>query len=270
MQKSSSENVLSKPNKDFMIAGECQEKKKLYLRNARANIGPILALLVLCMLVPSWDVYSDWAVTIKFFLDGYTRYGLAMMVPQILNMVFTFYIWTKLERGTSARYSWVLVIAQCWPQFCAARIICMIIKGEERWRGEKKTFDSRIGTLEPYTESLPAVIILSAIWVTETKIKGNEDWDSEGDRTSLPYIIWVSAYVSSIMTASFGMIKFFKNGPVEFLPSTGKFDGYLTWKCFFGFLFSSLYVCLKRWPSCFYDPRQTYPEVFLLSPFLWT
>ena len=113
MQKSCSEDVLSKPCKDFMIDIQSQGKKKMYLKNARANIGPIIALLVLCMLVPSWDVYSDWAATIRFFLAGYTRYGLAMMVPQILNMSFTFYIWSKLERGTSARYSWVLVVGQC-------------------------------------------------------------------------------------------------------------------------------------------------------------
>ena len=247
MQKSCSENVLSKPCKDFIIDVQSQGKKKRYLKNARENIGPIIALLVLCMLVPSWDVYSDWAVTIRFFLAGYTRYGLAMMVPQILNMSFTFYIWSKLERGTSARYSWVLVIGQCWPQFCAARIICMIIRGEERWMQEKKIFDSRIGTLEPYTESLPAVLILTVVWVTEAKIKENEeDWPSEtDDRTKLSYIIWVSAYVSSIMTASFGMIKFFKNGPVEFLPSTGKLDGYLTWKAFIVFL-SVLFMFVSK------------------------
>ena len=121
----------------------------------------------------------------------------------------------------------------------------MIIRGEERWREEKKMFDSRIGTLEPYTESLPALLILSAVWVTETKIKENKDWDSETERTSLPYIIWVSAYVSSIMTASFGMIKFFKNGPVKFLPSTGILDGYLTWKSSLVFL-SVLFMLVSK------------------------
>ena len=52
-EKSQSDSVLSKRGKDYMIDVQSQEKRKRYLRNARDNTRPIIALLVLCMLVLS-------------------------------------------------------------------------------------------------------------------------------------------------------------------------------------------------------------------------
>merc|ERR1719186_2581420 len=102
-------------------------------------------------------------------------YAMAMTVPQMLNILFTFFMWKKLEKEDVKRWSWILVISQCWPQFFAARIVWMILKGSKTWRKEKTTFDSKIGTLEPYAESLPSVLILTAVWVTETKIRDDDN-----------------------------------------------------------------------------------------------
>ena len=135
IQKSKSEDVLSKPSKSLIkvLDKEIQHVKfyKKAFKNVRANVGPITLLIVLCMVAPSWDVYSDWAVTIQLLLHGDPLYAMAMMIPQVTNIVFTFFIWRKLERDRSKRWSWVLVITQCWPQVFAARIVWMIIHGEE-------------------------------------------------------------------------------------------------------------------------------------------
>ena len=48
--------------------------------------------------------------------------------------------------------------------------------GNSCWREENKTFDSNIGTLEPYTESIPSVLILTAVWVTESNNKDDKDF----------------------------------------------------------------------------------------------
>ena len=66
-----------------------------------------------------------------------------------------------------------------------------------------------------------------------------------GDQKSMSYVIFMSAYISSILISSFGMIKFFKNGPVEFLPSDGKLDGYLSWKSLVVFL-SVLFMAVSK------------------------
>ena len=135
IRKSKSEDVLSKPSKSLIkvFDKEIQHVKfhKKAFKNVRANVGPITLLIVLCMVAPSWDVYSDWAVTIQLFMRGDLFYAMAMMIPQVTNIVFTFFIWRKLEKDRSKRWSWILVITQCWPQVFAARIIWMIISGEE-------------------------------------------------------------------------------------------------------------------------------------------
>ena len=55
-------------------------------------------------------------------------------------------------------------------------MILFPVPGNPCWREEKKTFDSKIGTLEPYTESLPSMLILTAVWITETKIRDNDEF----------------------------------------------------------------------------------------------
>jgi hypothetical protein len=59
------------------------------------------------------------------------------------------------------------------------------------------------------------------------------------------YVVFMSAYISSVLISSFGMIKFFKNGPVEFLPSDGKLDGYLSWNSLVVF-FSVLFMVASK------------------------
>ena len=56
---------------------------------------------------------------------------------------------------------------------------------------------------------------------------------------TLPHIIFMSAWISSFFTSSYGLIKFFKNGPFSFLPEDGGLAGYLTIEtlsCFFSIL----------------------------------
>ena len=89
----------------------------------------VRGILVSCILLPSWDVYSDWALTVQLVHQGSPLYALALLVPQIINIVFTFFTWRQVERREARRWSWVLVLLQCWPQFFAARIIYMIVKG---------------------------------------------------------------------------------------------------------------------------------------------
>ena len=95
----------------------------------KETIREVRSLLVSCIIMPSWDVYSDWALTVQLIHQGYPYYALALLVPQCINIFFTFFMWRSLERTPARRWSWVLVILQCWPQFFAARILWMMLKG---------------------------------------------------------------------------------------------------------------------------------------------
>ena len=66
------------------------------------------------------------------------------------------------------------------------------------------------------------------IWVNNRQ---SLDRSNETDcRTGIQlYIFWVS-FISSFFLSTFGMIKFYKNGPSRFLPSGGRFNGFLSLK----------------------------------------
>ena len=97
------------------------------------TVSEVRGLLV-CILFPSWDVYSDCALTVQLLHQGNPLIALALSVPQCVNIFFTFFTWRSLERETTKTWSWVLVLLQCWPQFFAARIIWKIKTGIREFR----------------------------------------------------------------------------------------------------------------------------------------
>ena len=118
--------------------------------------------------------------------------------------------------------------------------------GLENWRELKATMDQRIGTLEPFTESIPSMYIIVMVGLYEKFVKGNKAWTREVDGGgSSGHVLYISAIVSSIFVANFGLIKFFKNGPTRFLPRVGLLDGLLTWKALLTFLSVLLLNCVK-------------------------
>ena len=97
--------------------------------------------------------------------------------------------------------------------------------GNAAWKAFKVILQGQITSLEPYTESVP---FMTTLWVYETAIKDNHHWGSSGHgRGSNSYNIFVACSIFSLLSANFGIVKFFKRGPVRFLPSTGTLDGFL-------------------------------------------
>ena len=122
----------------------------------------------------------------------------------------------------------------------AGRIVRALLIGSENWRELKATLDQRIGTLEPFTESIPSMYIITMVGLYEKLVKGNKAWTREVEGSGSPgHVLYISAIVSSIFTANFGLMKFFKNGPTRFL------DGLFTWKTFLTFLSTLLLNVVK-------------------------
>ena len=63
----------------------------------------------------------------------------------------------------------------------AGRIIRALLIGSENWRELKATLDQRIGTLEPFTESIPSMYIIIMAGLYEELVKENKAWTSEVD-----------------------------------------------------------------------------------------
>ena len=108
--------------------------------------------------------------------------------------------------------------------------------GSENWRELKTTMEQQIGTLEPFTESIPSMYIIVVVGLYESFVKNNKAWTKEVEGAgSLGHVLYISAIVSSMFAATFGMIKFFKSGPTRFLPKVGMLDGLITWKTLLAF-----------------------------------
>ena len=114
----------------------------------------ILFLFILSIALPSWDVYSDTYLILTLATRQMVPYALwllvpqvmlvvVVMIPQVLNTLFTLQMWWRVEEGLDRRWSWVLVVLQAWPQVWAARIIWWILTGR-KWKNMKVTLDTQI------------------------------------------------------------------------------------------------------------------------------
>ena len=125
----------------------------------------ILMLIIFNFLLPSWDVYSDIALAWKAASNYHPKFAGALIALVLLNMVFTFSTWFKVEDGANKKWSWILVLLQCWPQYITAKIIVQIATGQEGWRKNKESLQRNVSSLEPYLESTPQMLIQTTILI---------------------------------------------------------------------------------------------------------
>ena len=76
----------------------------------------VTLLLLLSVVAPSCDVYSDSAFILMLATTGHLTYTAWMSLPQIVNTLFTLLLWWRLEPVQYRSWSWLLVLLQCWPQ----------------------------------------------------------------------------------------------------------------------------------------------------------
>ena len=127
----------------------------------------------------------------------------------------------------------------------AARIIWSLLRGRQEWRIMKRRLDTQIGTMEPYMESFPSLVVFCTIYLTEVFMKKNlqfEHADGPYGRGSVPNIMFFIGMVSSLFLSIFSLVKFFKNCPTHLLPSWGPAAGFASlkdWLTFFSVLFTN-------------------------------
>ena len=76
----------------------------------------VTLLLLLSVVAPSCDVYSDSAFILMLATSGHLTYSAWMLLPQTVNSLFTLLLWWRLEPVQYRSWSWLLVLLQCWPQ----------------------------------------------------------------------------------------------------------------------------------------------------------
>ena len=107
------------------------------------------------VVLPSLDTPMDLHLSLRALQGDQWAYGAALLLPVLLNMVFTLYAWARTEEKHPL--SVLLVPLLLWPQTRAAN---WIWEAGRRRKKEKdlvllrKDFDQRIGSLEPLIEAL--------------------------------------------------------------------------------------------------------------------
>ena len=182
--------------------------------------------------LPSWDVYSDVAFIINLFVSDHPNFASMMFGPLTASILFTIPHWWRSEDTWFRRMVTLpLLLGLCWPQYRAVRILvlglCMKVS---YWRKEKDVIDKDVSSIgktfgmclfkelinnftyfvEPFVEAVPQVLLLISFWSLNESVLGVYN-----------PLFWVT-FVTSILSAGFGLTKFLKLGPCRLLGGYGK------------------------------------------------
>ena len=122
-------------------------------------------MILFDVFLPTFDVYGDASLVIPWYNNGHHLYAMLMTIPMLLNYVCTSYKWWSLEKRPDKKWTWILVVLQLWQQWRAIKIIYLFFKKDARAQEKKKTMLKEISSIEPFSESVPAILIMTFIWV---------------------------------------------------------------------------------------------------------
>ena len=100
----------------------------------------ILQELILGIILPTADTFSDINFAISAFSTQNPRIGISMLLPVILNLAFNIYflIVTKFDSQRERRFTWLLIIMNVWPQYQVLKLIVSIVRGKDNWKDRQK------------------------------------------------------------------------------------------------------------------------------------
>jgi len=140
-----------------------------------------------------------------------------------------------------------MLVLQVWPQYLSLSTAYEFHSGKPDWKKKRAYYMRNISTFEPFVESITQLIIKLCIW---TFFNQNHLEQFQGDTNPLFKKTWeqhlfvFTTCVSGIASV-LGIIRFFKDGPVRFLPQTGALNGIFTFNFIFSF-FATLFNALSK------------------------
>ena len=87
-----------------------------WLQQLQRHKKDVVLIVLLSILLPSWDMYSDLALTIRLAVEGEVYYALCLLAPQLVNIGMTALLWHRVEPTEHRHWSWILLPLQIWPQ----------------------------------------------------------------------------------------------------------------------------------------------------------
>ena len=185
--------------------------------------GQAIRDLIFGVILPTIDVGSDLLFAFKLLLAEWSAcptmennrfmFASVSFIFPTLSFLFATYHWWQLEKPNNRLKTLPFLLLQVWPQFRVMRLIYAgYIKKDSKWVEEQTETQETILCMEPFIESVPQVLWLTYLW-DETKCVG----PTVGPKGEIDPLGLVT-YVTSILSASYGLTNFLRVGPLKIIP----------------------------------------------------
>ena len=131
---------------------------------------PVLVILATCILLPSFDSYSDAFMTARLFFGNYyqsqfckgkdyivsshPKFAIASFLPILASWIFVIRHWLINESTLSRKLKTLpLVILQLYPQWRAARILFALARDHKsrEWQIRREEYESGLRHIGEYS-----------------------------------------------------------------------------------------------------------------------
>ena len=218
------------------------------------KIKETVILILLSVILPSVDVFSDGGVTFVFFrgsrhnpycdqefearriiswgetlncyyndsvptsnvtYTSHVGWGSMMLVPLLLNYLICWYVWATTDKRKAV--TWIAALFSFYPQFVACKIIWLIWSDSKKGLKKKQHLERDLVQIETFVEAVPSTITMTYLFIRKLQeAEGHQViFDDHNDKD---FILFLVAYLTSIISSSLGLAKSLKVGPCRILP----------------------------------------------------
>ena len=225
------------------------------------KIKETVVLLLLNVVLPTVDVYSDFALVLNFYRGSrrnpycdeeyrahrisrserincyydddvpslnvtYTPHygwGTMMLLPFLLNYLICWCVWVTTDKRKA--YSWIATLISFYPQYVACKIICFIWTDPKKGLQKKKLLERNLIQMETFYEAVPSTLVMCYLLMKAMERRNLETIEiifDTNDPDSTDSQLFIVAFVTSVITSSLGLAKNLKVGPCRILPEQKK------------------------------------------------
>ena len=190
--------------------------------------------------LPLADVGTDIKLLITWYYLGHWKFATAMLVPCLMNYIFSMNAWWRLESAEDKKKTWVFVLLSIWKEYRAVMIIVEAFRNVRSAQRKKEDLVREIGGLEPILEAVPTVCVLLYCFAWNSSNYRSGDDELFGDKN-----LFFATFFLSLFSGGFGVASFLLNSPFALIPCEGPLSGILTWRFLVAFIACSLTIFSK-------------------------
>ena len=179
----------------------------------------IFLLVLLNILLPTVDVYSDLALVTKLYygkceyrirvsIKPHPKWASLLLVPFLVNYTLCWIAWFTTEK--QKKFTWIAALLGCYPQLVAARIIWLFWTQPLKGMREKKHLERNLMEHEIFTEAVPTALIMTFLMTVNIFINHERDEVIIGSGAS--YYLFFVSFSTSVLCAGLGLAKCLKVG----------------------------------------------------------